>query len=163
MYVYTSYFDMDKPQLPSLPCLCATLRRGARALTQTYQEEMRSLGITSPQLTVLQVLDRAGEVSQGTLGAILAMDSTTLTRTLKIMARNGWIAERRGEDRRERRLRLSRAGEAQLQRTLPAWEKAQSRIRRHLGNAAWEQLLTLANRVTEFTSTQPSSHQGDSL
>jgi DNA-binding MarR family transcriptional regulator len=124
---------------------------------------MRSLGITSSQLTVLQVLDRAGEVSQGTLGAILAMDSTTLTRTLKIMARNGWIAERRGDDRRERRLRLSRAGEAELKRALPAWEKAQSRIRRHLGNEAWEQLLTLANRVTEFASTQPSSHQGDSL
>ena len=142
-------------------------RRGARALTQTYQEEMRSLGITSSQLTVLQVLDRAGEVSQGMLGAILAMDSTTLTRTLKIMARNGWIAERRGEDRRERRLRLSRAGEAELKRALPAWEKAQSRIRRHLGNEAWEQLLTLANRVSEFASTQasshPSSHQGDSL
>jgi DNA-binding MarR family transcriptional regulator len=154
---------MHKPQLPSLPCLCATLRRGARALTQTYQEEMRPLGITSSQLTVLQVFDRAGEVSQGTLAAILAMDSTTLTRTLKVMARNGWIAERQGEDRRERRLRLSRAGEAQLKRALPAWEKAQSRIRRHLGNEAWEQLLTLANRVTEFASTQPSSHQGDAL
>jgi hypothetical protein len=33
---------------------------------------------------------------------MLAMDSTTLTRTLAIMSRNSWITRRYGKDRRER-------------------------------------------------------------
>jgi DNA-binding MarR family transcriptional regulator len=65
------------------------------------------------------VLALAGEGTQSQLGEMLAMDSTTLTRTLQIMIRQGWIAERRGEDRRERWLRLAKAGEAQFKRALP--------------------------------------------
>src|SRR5215471_2139792 len=87
--------------LPKLPCTCATLRRASRALTQFYEDALRPLGLRSSQLTLLQVLDRAGERTQGELGRILAMDSTTLTRTLAIMAREGLIAKQRGEDRRE--------------------------------------------------------------
>jgi DNA-binding MarR family transcriptional regulator len=37
------------------------------------------------QFILLQALSQAGEVSQGTLAGILAIDSTTLTRTLAIM------------------------------------------------------------------------------
>ncbi len=70
-----------------------------------------------------------------------ALGLTTLTRTLQIMVRGGWIAERRGEDRRERRLRLAKAGEAQLNRALPVWGKVQSRLRRQLGEQAWKNLL----------------------
>src|SRR5438270_13211263 len=45
------------------------------------------------QLTILQVLSRAGDLTQGKLGELLSLDSTTLTRTLKIMVRQGWIPE----------------------------------------------------------------------
>ncbi len=107
--------------------MCGSLRRTARALTQLYEQALRPLGLRSTQFTVLQVLSRAGEVSQGQLGEMLAMDSTTLTRTLEIMSRQGWITERRGEDRRERWLRLAKGGETQLNRALPVWEKVQSR------------------------------------
>jgi DNA-binding MarR family transcriptional regulator len=99
---------------------------------------------------MLQVLSLVGEVSQGQLGEMLAMDSTSLTRTLAIMAREGWIAERRGKDRRERRLRLSRGGEAKLKRALPVWEKVQTRLRRRLGDQAWNELLQLTRQVTDL-------------
>ena len=144
--------------VPSLPCMCGSFRRTSRALTQLYEKALRPLGLRATQLTILQVLSRAGELSQGHLGEMLAMDSTTLTRTLEIMSGQGWIAERRGEDRRERRLRLAKAGETQLQRALPVWEKVQSRLRRQLGEQAWKGLLQLTNQVTSLAITQ-----GDSL
>src|SRR5271168_5002575 len=50
----------------------------------------------------------------GAAGEMLAMDSTSLTRTLAIMRRRGWVAERRGNDHRERLLRISRGGAAKL-------------------------------------------------
>ncbi len=138
--------------------MCANFRRTARALTQMYEEALRPLGLRATQLTILQALSRAGEVSQGQLGEMLAMDSTSLTRTLAIMARKGWIAEQRGEDRRERRIRLSAAGEAKLRRAMPVWKKVQSRLRGKLGKPKWGSLLQLTHHVTEISRTQ-----GDSL
>jgi len=87
--------------------MCASFRRASRVLTQHYDRALRPLGVRATQFTLLQALSLAGEVSQGTLGEILAIDSTTLTRTLAIMGRRGWIAIRSGEDRRERWLSLS--------------------------------------------------------
>jgi DNA-binding MarR family transcriptional regulator len=143
--------------LPALPCMCSSFRRTSRALSQLYEKALRPLGLRAPQFTILQVLSNAGELSQGKLGEILAIDSTTLTRTLEIMNRRGWIAERRGEDRRERRLRLSKAGETQLKRALPAWDKVQSRLRRQVGDQAWENLLQWTNQVTSIAMTQGDS------
>jgi DNA-binding MarR family transcriptional regulator len=137
--------------------MCANFRRTARALTQMYEESLRPLGLRATQLTILQALARAGKVSQRQLGEMLAMDSTSLTRTLAIMTRKSWIAERRGEDRRERHIRLSAAGEAKLKRAMPVWEEVQSRLRRKLGKQKWESLLQLTHHVTEIARTQGGS------
>jgi DNA-binding MarR family transcriptional regulator len=146
--MYMHPFGMSQSPLPVLPCMCGSFRRTSRALTQLYEAALRPLGLRATQLTILQVLSLAGEVSQGQVGDMLAMDSTSLTRTLAIMVREGWIAERRGQDRRERRLRLSTAGEAQLKRALPVWEKVQLKLRRQLGDQSWNNLLQLTRQIT---------------
>jgi len=150
--------NMSTTAFPKLPCISASLRRASRALTQVYEQGLRSHGLRASQFTILQVLALAGEVTQGHLGKMLAMDSTTLTRTLSIMARHGWIAERRGKDKRQRRWRLAAAGEARLKRAAPAWAKAQSWLRQQLGGEAWETLFQLTNQVAEIAVTK-----GDSL
>jgi DNA-binding MarR family transcriptional regulator len=139
-------------EIPNLPCMCATFRRTARALTQAYDPALRPLGLSSTQFTILQVLSLTGEVSQGALAEILAMDSTTLTRTLRIMARQGWISERRGDDRRERRLRLGTAGRIQFKRAVADWEKVQEQLGHQLGDKRWHELLKLANEVTTIAT-----------
>jgi DNA-binding MarR family transcriptional regulator len=138
---------MNEHSVPALPCMCANLRRASRALTQLYEDALRPLGLRATQFTVLQALVLAGEVSQGTLGEILAMDTTTLTRTLAIMSRHGWIAKRYGKDRRERRLCLTKKGEAQLNRATPSWEKVQTQLRRQLGNTRWDNLRQLTHEI----------------
>jgi len=145
---------MNVTPLPILPCLCGSFRRTSRALTQLYQHALRPLGLRPTQLTILQVLSRTGELSQGRLGEMLAMDSTSLTRTLAIMSRQGWITERRGEDRRERWLSLAGGGERKLRTALPAWEKVQSRLRQQLGDQAWNSLLQLTHHLTDMATTQ---------
>ena len=132
--------------------MCANFRRTSRALTKLYENALRPVGLRSTQFTIMQALSLAGEVTQSQLIGILAMDSTTLTRTLRIMDREGWIAERRGQDRRERRLRLSRAGETQFKRALPAWEKVQSQLRHEMGEQSWKNLLEITHQVTELVT-----------
>jgi DNA-binding MarR family transcriptional regulator len=122
-----------------------------------YERSLRPVGLRSSQFTILQVLSRTGEVSQGRLGEMLAMDSTSLTRTLEIMLRQGWIAERRGEDRRLRCLHLSKAGETQLKRALPAWEKVQAKLRSQLGEQRWKNLLQLTDEIAALSTTEGES------
>jgi DNA-binding MarR family transcriptional regulator len=148
---------MTDLSLPSLPCMCASFRRCSRALTQLYEKELRPLGLRATQLTILQVLSRAGEITQGKLGEFLAMDSTSLTRTLAIMIHRGWITERRGEDKRERWLRLNSAGESQLKRVEPLWEQVQSRLRRQLGTDNWNHFLELTQQLTSIAMMQGGS------
>jgi DNA-binding MarR family transcriptional regulator len=131
----------------ALPCMCASFRRASRTLTQHYDTALRPLGLRATQFTLLQALSQAGDVSQRTLGEILAIDSTTLTRTLAIMGRRGWIATRSGEDRRERWLSLSEAGRAEFKRARPHWETVQQGLRARLGNKRWNKLLNLTNEV----------------
>jgi DNA-binding MarR family transcriptional regulator len=138
---------MNGSSMPVLDCLCASFRRASRALTQHYDEALRPLGLTPTQFTILQALSLTGTVHQGKLGEILAMDSTTLTRTLDIMARHGWVEKLQGSDRRERQLRLIRPGHAQLNRALPVWQKVQARVQRKLGGEPWQALMTLTNKV----------------
>jgi DNA-binding MarR family transcriptional regulator len=145
---------MNQRTLPALPCMCASFRRAARALTQVYEDALRPTGLRATQFTVLQALSLAGEVTQSGLGRLLALDSTTLTRTLKIMHRKGWIARQRGADRREWRLRLSKAGVVQFNRALPHWEKVQTRLRQQFGETRWNELMKLTNHVTNAVTEQ---------
>ncbi len=140
----------EPKRIPELPCLCANFRRTVRALTQLYEDALRPLGLRGTQFTMLQALSLAGEVSQGQLGEILALDSTTLTRTLAIMDRRGWIARRRGRDGREWRLSLSKAGRKEFERVSPEWERLQERLHAQLGEQRWKQLFQLNHELTTF-------------
>ena len=142
------YRRMKRQVSVQLACLCGSFRQATRALTQLYATALRPLGLQGTQFTLLQALSLTGEVTQRKLGEILGMDSTTLTRTLEIMDREGWIAERRGEDRRERWIRLSDAGRAKYKRALPVWEKVQSRLRRQLGEQTFNNVLEAAHQLT---------------
>jgi DNA-binding MarR family transcriptional regulator len=95
-----------------------------------YEEEMRGSGLRGTQFTLLQVLDRAGTLSQGDLGASLCIDSTTLSRTLAPLVRSGWIAVRRGSDKRERLFSLTAAGKKKVALVTPRWHRAQRRFKR---------------------------------
>ena len=145
---------MTSLSTPTLPCMCANFRRAARALTQRYDEALRPVGLTITQFTILQALSLAGEVTQGTLGEILAMDSTTLTRTLAVMTKHGWIAKKCGKDRRERRLRLTPLGKSEFSRALPHWQDAQQALGRQIGNRRWNELTKLITDTTAIVAQQ---------
>jgi len=82
------------------------------------------------------------------------MDSTTLTRTLAIMSREGWIEKRRGRDGRERSVALTRAGEKQLARVLPVWQEVQAKLQRQLGKERWSSLLEHTHQLTGKVAAQ---------
>ena len=93
-----------------LPCACQNLRRLTRVVTRVYDQELRKAGLEVTQFGLLTALATTGEANQKRLSAGFAMDSTTLTRTLGVLLKQGWIRVKPGEDRRERKFSLTRAG-----------------------------------------------------
>lgn len=135
-----------------LPCACANLRRASRAVSQLYDEHLRSSGLNIAQFTLLQVLSLAGKVTQGRLGRILVLDSTTLTRTLRTLEGKGWIRRRPGTDRRERYVELTAAGRSRLERALPAWNRAQALLHARVGRRRWSGLMLELSRIAGISS-----------
>jgi DNA-binding MarR family transcriptional regulator len=136
---------------PMLPCTCANLRRAARAVTRLYNRELQAEGIEVTQFTLLMALNQVGEIAQGELGEILALDSTSLTRMLKLLKEHGWVQSREGKDRRLRVFCLTRSGKQKFQRALPHWKRAQERLRAGMGEKPTGGLLELLDEVTRIS------------
>lgn len=131
-----------------LPCFSANLRRASRSVGRLYGSELRKSGLETTQFTLLAVLARVDEAMQGELAQGLAIDSTTLTRTLGRLEERGWVVSRPGEDRRERWIRLTTRGRRRYEAALPHWQAAQERLRKALGKENWSPLL---ERLVEVT------------
>jgi len=132
-----------------LPCACQNLRRATRVVTRIYDQELRKAGLEITQFGLLTALATTGEANQKRLSAGFAMDSTTLTRTLGLLRRQGWVRVRHGKDRRERLFSLTQAGKRQLAEAQSYWERAEQRLRQELGEAGWKSMKQTVSRVTE--------------
>jgi DNA-binding MarR family transcriptional regulator len=132
------------------PCLCNALRQATRAVSRQYDEELRGVGLRTTQYSLLRRLGAAGEVRQRDLGELTSLDETTLTRNLRPLIEAGWVAIRAGDDRREKLVRLSDTGAAKLQEALPAWERAQERLRSRMPRETWSSLLDLLPELTQL-------------
>jgi DNA-binding MarR family transcriptional regulator len=120
-------------KLQSLPCYCATLRQAARAVTALYEDMLADSGLHATQYTALQVLDEAGELTTTELADAIGMDQTTATRTLALIRKSGLATDAIGEDRRQRRWKLTSEGRALFRKLKPRWEAAQQAFEMRLG------------------------------
>src|SRR5712691_1893956 len=123
-----------------LPCACQNLRRLTRIVTRIYDRELRKAGIEVTQFGLLTALAITGEANQKRLSAGFAMDSTTLTRTLALLRKQGWVRVKRGQDKWERLFSLTAAGKRQMAEGQPHWMAAEHRLRRELGDAGWKSM-----------------------
>jgi DNA-binding MarR family transcriptional regulator len=117
-----------------------------------YNQELRATGLELTQYTLLMALNITGETSQGELGGLLALDTTTLTRMLWPLKKHGWIGVRAGSDRRQRLLRLTHSGKKKLEQSRPHWEQAQEKLKRGLGEPIWNQMGGLLAEVTQTSA-----------
>ena len=105
-------------------CLCLHAQRAARALARRFDEALRPLDLTNGQFSLLMSLNRPEAPTLGSVAALLAMDRTTLTAALKVLARRKLVKiSIDKEDKRSRRLRITPAGRALLAKAFPIWKQ----------------------------------------
>ena len=122
---------------PLSPCVCSTLRMATRAVTQLYDDVLRPSSLRVTQFSILAAIARAGEANLRQLGDTLAIDQTTLTRSLKLLERDGVIERVPHPDGRIKAMRLTARGRRALDVARPLWAQAQGKVLRELGTKAW--------------------------
>jgi DNA-binding MarR family transcriptional regulator len=132
------------------PCVCNTLRMVSRVVTQLYDDCLRPSGLRVTQFSILAAVARLGEASLKQLEDELAIDQTTLTRSLTLLERDGVLERASHPDGRIKAMRLTSKGRRALEVARPLWAQAQGKVLRELGTTAWadaERRLTRLHHV----------------
>ncbi len=132
-------------------CACFNLRKATRAVTQLYDDTLRSIGLRATQFTVLVHTRVYGPVTVTRLAEMMVMDRTTLTRNLEPLQKRGLIEVTSGEDRRTRVVTLTDQGNKVLAKALPLWKQTQARIVEGLGQERWSSTLTNLSEMVSLT------------
>jgi DNA-binding MarR family transcriptional regulator len=142
-------------------CASLNFRRTARAITRLYDLAFQGTGIRSTQFTILVAVAKAQPVSISTLGEILVIDATTLTRTLAKLQKQGFLAISKRAERRQRFVTLTEGGVRALEVSLPGWRAAQERFVKTVGADFWlgfrSELERLAHVAVDLESIPTQS------
>jgi DNA-binding MarR family transcriptional regulator len=134
----------------ALRCLASRTRLLGRVITSIYDDQLRNVGLTTAQMTILAALEHTGGVQPGALCEALKLDKSTLSRNVDRMERNGWIKKRDGPDARSHRLELTESGRSKLAAAVPHWRKAQELAEEELGRGGVETLTRVSKRMRGF-------------
>jgi DNA-binding MarR family transcriptional regulator len=121
-------------------CGSYNLRKTARAVTRLYDMALQKSGIRSTQFAILVAIAKDQPVSIGTLANTLVIDSTTLTRSLRVLQKGGLVGLSNRAAMRQRFLTITAKGKRALARSLPAWRKAQEQFVATVGPEHWVEL-----------------------
>jgi DNA-binding MarR family transcriptional regulator len=125
------------------PCAWSQVHRFATKLSSLYDGLLSPEGLTITQYSLLEDIERAGQLSHAVLAEKVGMDRTTLTRNLRPLTRARWVTAGIGKDRRQRLLQLTAAGRRKLLRSFPLWEEAQRQFLSQIGIESLQELRTL--------------------
>jgi DNA-binding MarR family transcriptional regulator len=119
-------------------CACHKARAAARAVTRTYDEALRPVGLRATQLAVLVAVTMNDAISINALAEFMGMDRTTLTRNLRPLEKEGLVARGSEGWRRSRALAITNKGRSRLRHALPLWSRAQQALKKRLGDRNWK-------------------------
>jgi DNA-binding MarR family transcriptional regulator len=114
-------------------CIATKVRLLNRAVTAIYDEALRPYGLKVTQMTVLVTVANIGDASPATVGRMLHMEKSTLSRNVDRMRRRGWLETVPTEDGRAHLLRVTARGRRLLEDAHAAWSRAQERMGEMLG------------------------------
>ncbi len=136
-------------------CLCLHVRKASRAITQVFDLHLAATGLKATQINLLMAVNALKSPAIGALADALATDSTTLSRTLRPLVRDGLLVQSADpEDRRSKRIALTLDGLAALERAMPAWQAAQTAVAKHLGSSTLQGVLPALEQAAELLPTK---------
>lgn len=127
-------------------CLLTRTRKISRVVTNLYDRALRPHGINSTQVSLLATIAKLGGASRAEIGRANYQESSTLTRNLALLLKEGWVQELPPEGR-SRPIILSEAGRSLLAEVMPAWRAAQREARELIGDEGVAALVGVADSL----------------
>jgi DNA-binding MarR family transcriptional regulator len=126
--------EPDDPTLTFEACNCHAVRSAARHVTQFYDQVLAPTGLRNTQFTILAALQARGPLTINALADEIVVDRTTLGRNILPLERDGLISiDPSADDRRAKKLHVTKAGERRLQAAAKKWSAAQGRFESTFG------------------------------
>lgn len=131
-------------------CTNFKLRQLQRRVSQIYDRELAECGLKTTQYSLLTHIEKLQPLAQGELAGRMGMDASTLSRNLRPLIANGWVALDAGPDARTHALRLTEHGVAIRRAAQSAWKRAQLGLNARVGE---EKVVKLHQLIDELTET----------
>lgn len=143
--------DLLQDELESLAAACLGLqtRRAARALSNAFNQALRPAGLNVSQFSALAAIAKGTDCTQAEIADNLALDESTLARSLAVLARRGLITTAGEGGRGGKRARLTPAGLALLQLTLTDWKALHEELRARFAPEDWERGMSFMRELEE--------------
>ncbi|MEH6557338.1 MAG: MarR family winged helix-turn-helix transcriptional regulator [Oceanicoccus sp.] len=116
-------------------------------VTQLYNEHLAPLGLRVTQFSILKALHLMGTTTALQVQEVLVMEQATVSRALKPLVRDGYIAVNEGVNKREKALSLTPQGKALYQQALAPWNEAQKALKKIVGLGQDELLIELSRKI----------------
>jgi len=114
-------------------CAAYQFRRTSRAVARLYDTALAPSGIRSTQFALLTAIAKLEPVAISRVAEILVIDLTTMTRSVKLLQKEGLVQIAPRGARRQRLLTLTSKAKKALARAVPLWRQMQARFLAELG------------------------------
>jgi DNA-binding MarR family transcriptional regulator len=133
-------------------------------VTNIYDHHLATHNVSVGQYSLLAKIGKAGTIGFIPLAALMGMDRSTLSRTLKPLVQAGWVET--GEqtlespcDKRSFVVQLTEQGVQKCSQCRPDWLKAQRRIDTLLGKGQHQQLFAILDQANKNLENEGGDYE----
>ena len=142
--MYESPTATPGPKRTTSDKVMIALRKIIQAIDMNSKKLVKRVGLTGPQLVILQEISRCGEVSAGEIARAVSLSQATVTGILERMEKRGFLARKRSEhDKRRVMVRITDTGKQVLKDAPPLMQEAF--VERFSSLQEWEQTMILSS------------------
>ncbi|HVV24580.1 MAG TPA: MarR family winged helix-turn-helix transcriptional regulator [Pseudonocardiaceae bacterium] len=128
-------------------CLAVRVRLISRTLTSLYDSALGGHDITIAQVNLLAALGKVGPCPPSTLGDVLQLERSTVSRNVSLLLNRGWIEAVASDAKGIREVALTRAGRAKIESVMPQWREAQRQATELLGTSGIDAVHGIAGSM----------------
>ena len=120
------------------------LRKIIQAIDMNSKKLVKRVGLTGPQLVILQEISSLGEVTAGEIAQAVSLSQATVTGILERMEKRGLLTRQRSDqDKRRIMVRITESGKQVLENAPPVMQEAF--VERFSSIQEWEQTMILSS------------------
>ena len=127
-------------------CVAVRARLISRAISRTFDAALRPFGVSTAQMNILVAVQFMEQTTAKKIGAVLALEKSTVSRNVQIMITKGWLHET-PELGRKKLLTVTDTGRSLLEDLSGAWAGAQAKVINQIGDINVAALNDTATRL----------------